>query len=200
MHVPKPFAATHAQSIDFIQSHPFASVTTSDPMQATHIPLSIIENSAEKLVLEGHVAKANSHHRCFDGREALCIFTGPHAYISGLDYEQGPAVPTWNYTSVHVTGNIKALLPDANLQSVERILSLYEQANLAREDIYDAGYIAKLSKAIVCFQIEVHDIQGVFKLGQHRSEADQTKTLRRLEASTSPEDLALAQFIKSLTI
>jgi transcriptional regulator len=38
-------------------------------------------------------------------REVLCIFHGPHAYISPQWYVQQHTVPTWNYAAVHVYGN-----------------------------------------------------------------------------------------------
>lgn len=195
MYIPKPFNVELSQSLNFIRAYPFASITTTEPLQATHVPLTLIENQNDTLLLEGHVARANPHYKCFDGREALCIFTGPHAYISGLDYEKGPAVPTWNYTTVHVTGTIARLPEEQNRLVALRMLSHYEPDHTEHHSVYNDAYIDRLSKAIVSFHISVSNLQGKFKLGQHRSEADQIKTRERLAASDHYEDKALAQFI-----
>jgi len=195
MYTPKPFAIDDASSLSFIRAYPFASITTNQPLQATHVPLTLTENAENQLLLEGHVAKANAHHKVFDGREVLCIFTGPHAYISGLDYEKGPVVPTWNYTAVHVSGTIQRIPEDQNRQVALRMLSAYEADHKEHSEVYSDDYIDKLSKAIVSFHISVNQVQGKFKLGQNRSQADQLKTRQRLANSGNFDDQALAQFI-----
>src|SRR5262245_40606747 len=83
--------------------------------QAAHLPLSWRPQSrdgaaAEHGVLAAHVARANPIWRTFkaseggDGHEALCVFQGPHAYVSPRWYVTEPQVPTWNYTAVHAYG------------------------------------------------------------------------------------------------
>jgi transcriptional regulator len=37
------------------------------------------------------------------------MFAGPHACISPSWYETGPAVPTWNYASVHAYGAVQRI-------------------------------------------------------------------------------------------
>ena len=107
MYVPASFAISDEKILEsFIERYDFATMTSSSSagLVASHIPI-MLRRSAGKAVLVGHVARANSHWRQFDGSaESLAIFQGPHAYVSPSWYATGPAVPTWNYSAVHVYG------------------------------------------------------------------------------------------------
>ena len=63
--------------------------------------------------LVGHVARANPHwKRIVDGAPGLAVVTGPDAYVSPGWYatkrEHGRVVPTWNYSTVHLRGPVRA--------------------------------------------------------------------------------------------
>ena len=86
-------------------------------------------------------------------------------------YASGPAVPTWNYSAVHVYGE-----------------------PLAREDgDFTAG-------AIVAFEMPIDRIEGQFNLGQNRSQDDRLGMLKGLDAEGSPDADALAQFIRKTLV
>ena len=71
---------------------------------ATHIPLELDKDSNGKDILYGHIAKANPQWKYFDdASEVLCIFNGPHSYVSSSWYKE-EEVPTWNYIAVHIYG------------------------------------------------------------------------------------------------
>lgn len=38
----------------------------------------------------------------------MCVYQGPHSYISANWYVNDGLVPTWNYTTIHVFGRPKA--------------------------------------------------------------------------------------------
>src|ERR1043165_8297749 len=63
-----------------------------------------------------------------DGGGALAVFCGPHAYISPGWYEARPAVPTWNYASVHAYGAPRRIDDPAWLRDLVRRLSERHQA------------------------------------------------------------------------
>ncbi|NNL09449.1 MAG: FMN-binding negative transcriptional regulator, partial [Croceitalea sp.] len=76
---------------------------------ATHIPLELEEDAQDKGFLVGHIAKANQQWRAFsEPQEVLCIFNGPHSYVSSSWYHE-EEVPTWDYIAVHVYGQLKVL-------------------------------------------------------------------------------------------
>jgi len=58
-----------------------------------------------------HLARANEHwRRVVDGSPGLVVVTGPDAYITPRWYaskrEHGRVVPTWNYVTAHVYGEL----------------------------------------------------------------------------------------------
>src|SRR5690606_15265928 len=61
----------------------------------THIPMELETDGNGRDVLVGHIAKANPQWKSFDdASEVLCIFNGPHAYVSSSWYKE-EEVPTW---------------------------------------------------------------------------------------------------------
>ena len=113
MYLPKAFEITDPMVLrDFIAANSFATlVSTVDGSPfATHLPLLFDSDQSEHGTLLGHVAAANPHWRVFDGStEALAIFHGPHSFISPSWYKTKPAVPTWNYATVHVYGRPRVI-------------------------------------------------------------------------------------------
>jgi Putative FMN-binding domain len=83
MYVPKVFQVSDSAVLDaFITYNSFARLvsTLDGTLFATHLPLLLDRTQSSPGVLLGHVPRANSHWRAFDGQqEALAIFHGPHA-------------------------------------------------------------------------------------------------------------------------
>ncbi len=196
MYIPRPFALTERQALQLVKAYPFATVTTATPMQASHIPLLLRNGADGSAFLEGHMAKANPHTKTLDGSEVLCIFHGPHAYISGEDYVTGPAVPTWNYVAVHVYGKAQVLNTSANQEVAKRLLAEYDADYEDKPETYQPAFIEKLANAIVSFQITIDKVEGKAKLGQNKRPEDQAKTLTRLKSSEDFADLQLGSFIE----
>ncbi|HXC06574.1 MAG TPA: FMN-binding negative transcriptional regulator, partial [Bacteroidia bacterium] len=77
----------------------------------------------------------------------------------------------WNYMSVHARGVIRFLEEDA-LEAILRKTSLhFESNNTQSPTVYDnlpKDYLQKMMKAIVAFEIEVKEMENVFKLSQNR--------------------------------
>ncbi|MGB5154508.1 MAG: FMN-binding negative transcriptional regulator, partial [Candidatus Sulfotelmatobacter sp.] len=109
MYIPEYFRVRdHEDAIKFMRANPFAiliSSTEAGPF-ATHLPIFVRANEGgEKIVLRGHVAKANPHWRYLEQQpQCLTIFHGPHSYISPSNYTLRESVPTWNYGAVHLYG------------------------------------------------------------------------------------------------
>src|SRR5688572_26512138 len=128
MFIPPSFAvADEATQFDFIDAHGFAVLVTAagGVPTATHLPLALDRG---RRVLVGHVARANTHlPDLAAATAALAIFTGPHAYVSPSWYVNHPAVPTWNYTAVHVTGRPRLVDdPAAVAASLDHLVRKYE--------------------------------------------------------------------------
>src|SRR5262245_50441328 len=130
MYVPKHFAEDDpARIASLIDAHEFATLFTGgeEGPFATHLPLLLDPSRGERGALIGHVARANPHWRRFDGRQALAVFAGPHAYVSPRWYKAAPAVPTWNYVAVHATGRVRAVEDPAALRAIlDRLAARHE--------------------------------------------------------------------------
>lgn len=185
----------------FIHAHGFATLVTGAgaPLEASHLPL-LLDESDQGDRLRGHMARGNAQWKRFDGSgEALCIFHGPHAYISPSWYEAAVAVPTWNYATVHVYGAPRLEEDPAFLrQVVADTTHKYESAREAPWPMdLPEDYMASMTRAIVGFSVAVTRVEAKFKFGQNRSAQDQSKMLRGLEDSHDPGARELAAMIRA---
>jgi transcriptional regulator len=145
------------------------------------------------------VARANPHWRSFDPPGmSLAIFHGPHAYISPSWYAgEMAAVPTWNYAVVHVYGKPQVISdPVQTREIIDRLIARYEPPAPAWLDRLTEERYDQLLRAIVAFETPIERIEGKFKFGQNRSEADQLGALHGLEESESAEAAALAALVR----
>ena len=162
--------------LDFIHEHPFAFLagcSADNKPVATQIPVFIDEVDG-KLFLTGHMMRQTDHHKAFENNpEALVVFTGPHTYVSATWYSNPHQASTWNYMSVHLKGTLR-FLDQAGLVDVLRKTTLhFEKYHKESTTVFDnlpADYTGRLMKAIIAFQIEVYEIDNVFKLSQNRDE------------------------------
>ncbi|WP_138513838.1 FMN-binding negative transcriptional regulator [Maricaulis alexandrii] len=135
-------------------------------LAATHIPLKLAD---ERQVLIGHVAMANPMAEAIQaGKEAIAVFSGPHAYVSPTWYED-PAknVPTWNYVAVHAFGVLVPLEGSEAERALSSQIADFE-AEWRITDI-ELKRRAKLESAIQCFEFEIHRLEGKAKLSQNKS-------------------------------
>ena len=190
--------------IEFIHQHPFALLCGCDAQHhpvATQIPV-FIEERENKLFLSGHIMRQTDHHRAFEqNNQVLCVFTGPHAYVSATWYSNPNQASTWNYMSVHIKGSIR-FLDDKALEEVLRKTSLHFENNNHHSptamDNLPEDYRNKLMKAIVAFEIEMEQMEHVFKLSQNRDQESYQHIIEKLEKQ-NPEAQAIAEEMKKRT-
>ncbi len=193
MYVPKHFAVnSQTQLHTFIENQGFGVLVGSD-LEANHLPFILRKDEGKHGTLYGHFARANPQWKSADGADMLVIFSGPHAYISPSWYEESPAVPTWDFISVHAKGRLSLLSAEATTEVLNASLTTFEPALLKKRDIVTPAIQEKLSPAIVGFSIELHSLQGKAKLSQNTSEKTQTNIQRALADSENHTDKALAQ-------
>lgn len=158
----------------FIGKYPFAFLSGCNAENkpiATQVPVFIEEKDGRK-ILRGHIMKNTDHHRAFMHNEnVLVVFTGHHTYVSGTWYSNPHTPSTWNYMSVHIKGIIRFLDDDALIDALRMTTLHFENYNPDSTTIYDnlpSDYTRSLMTAIVAFEIEVSEIDTVFKLSQDR--------------------------------
>ena len=148
--------------------------------------------------LVGHLARANAHwRRIVDGSSALVIVTGPDTYVSPSGYattaEHGKVVPTWNYSVVHLRGQV--VVPD-DPEWVRALVTRLTDRHESRRDepwaVTDApaDYIDKNLRPIVGVEVVVASVEAKAKLSQNRSDEDRAGVSRGLAADgIDPADL-----------
>jgi predicted FMN-binding regulatory protein PaiB len=161
-----------AQVGELVRRHPFAAVISTDhgvPV-ATHVPVITPRGQLRAGgALWGHMARANPQWQTFDpARPVLLIFTGAHAYISPALNQREPAVPTWNYSAVHVTALPRILPPgEATMRVLTETVQAVEALRGTRWDMSASlERFHHLAGAIVAFSLRVATVQAVFKHGQ----------------------------------
>jgi len=167
---------------------------------ASHIPF-LVERRAGRLYLQGHLARANPQAGDFDGEsEALAIFAGPHAYISPSWYQPGPAVPTWNYATVHAYGPARAIAEPGWLRDlVRRLTERHEAREPAppwRMQNLPEAYLQSMLNGIIGVEIAVSRLDGKFKLSQNRPAADRPNIIAALERRDDPKSRAVARLMR----
>jgi transcriptional regulator len=205
MYIPKADQIRDIATLQrFIIDYSFATTISivEDRMFGTRVPLLLDPSRGQSGTLIGHLARANPQWRSFDGRaEAMVVFDGPHAYISPNWYVTAPAVPTWNYATVHAYGRPRAIEDQRQLESiVDRLVMVHESS--MPHPWPATGQMPKELKlellgAIVGFEMEIERIEGKFKFGAHRPEQDQLSMIRYLEESHLALARELACMIKS---
>lgn len=187
---------------EFIDQHPFAFLSGCDienkPI-ATQVPVFIEQNDG-KTILRGHIMKNTDHHKAFLHNEnVLVVFAGNHTYVSATWYSNPYQPSTWNYMSVHAKGIIR-FLDDSALESVLKKTTLhFENNNEHSTTVFDnlpKDYIQKLMKVIVAFEIEVTDINNVFKLSQDRDEQSYHNIIEKLKEQGEDGQVIAAEMEK----
>lgn len=201
MYIPSYNRVTDRGRINaFLRAYGFASLVThgSNGLSVSHLPVLFDEDVGEHGQLRSHMAQANPQwHDLETGGEVLCLFHGPHAYISPSWYQQQHTVPTWNYGVVHVYGRPEIADTDALKRIVRDTTAKYESGMPAPWKIpLSEEEMDKMCKAIVGFTIAITRIEAKFKLGQNKSAADQAKMLEALRAAPDCGSRELAQFIE----
>ncbi len=198
MYIPSAFSEARVDVLhDLIRAHPFATlVSTGDaglPV-VTHLPLLLDVTRGSSGTLVGHLARVNEHAALLtNGRPALAIFHGPHAYVSPRWYRTTPSVPTWNYAVVHATGVPRVLTDEADAR---RVLEVTTRAFEPTDggwtmDGLSPAYLRSMTAGIVAFEIPIDRLEGKFKLSQNRSPADHAGVVEALGAGNA-EDRATA--------
>ncbi|HYI22515.1 MAG TPA: FMN-binding negative transcriptional regulator [Candidatus Limnocylindrales bacterium] len=182
MYVPEYFKPDDGAVRELLRNHGAVDLVTATPsgLRATMLPMIYVEGTAggpDRLL--GHVARKNDHWRQPVVGDALAIVRGPDAYITPSWYstkrEHGRVVPTWNYITAHVHGELVVHEDVEWLEANVRQLTAKHEAG--REEPWSvddapAQYVAGQLRAIVGLELLIGRIEAKFKLSQNRSADD----------------------------
>ena len=203
MYIPEVFALTDpAEIARIIRDNPFGLLVTlaGGTPRATHLPFLFDAKAGPQGTLICHMARANPQWRDFAalaaaGTEALAVFQGPHGYISPNWYGPGAAVPTWNYQAVHAYGRpVICDDQDKARAQQDQLVAAFEAASEVPWSLagQDDGYVRRMLRGIVTFEMPVTRLEAKAKLSQNKGEADRAGVIAALARSARPEERALA--------
>ena len=179
MYTPPLFKQDRAASLAFADERGFGMVCAWSGTRpvASLLPFYLSEADDGSLQALFHVARQNPLVALADGRHAwLLAVNGPDAYVSPDWYVSPDQVPTWLYQSVHLTGSVRVLSDEELAVQIDALSAKFEKWLLPKEPWMSAKMTAArleaMKKAIVGLVMKVEEIEGSFKLNQHKSEAD----------------------------
>ncbi|MGK4000398.1 FMN-binding negative transcriptional regulator [Sorangium sp. So ce1024] len=207
MYLPKVFVESDLdRQLDLIEAFSFGCLMVQDGqggIEIAHLPFVLDRGVGPHGRLRAHVARANGIWKlATDGRPVVAVFSGPHGYVSARWYEQPTRqVPTWNYAVVHAHGRASGPMDRGELTTLLDDLAAIHERGAAepwstRE--LDRELHEGLLQGIVGFSIAIERLEGKFKLSQNRSPADQARVARALGERGRPDDLAMAQLMRSM--
>jgi transcriptional regulator len=134
------------------------------------------------------------------GGAALAVVTGPEAYVSPDWYGLEDQVPTWNYLSVEMEGEVALLDQAGTVRLLDEISATFE-ARLAPKlpwtrDKMGPGRFDAMLKGIRAFEMRVTRLEGVWKLGQHKGVPAIEGVARALDAQPDQGAKAIAALMR----
>lgn len=173
--------------IDFMRQHPFVTIIGTDSkgrIEATQVPV-LVDEKEGRILITGHIARKMSHQKAFEEKpDVLMLFTGAHTYVSGTYYTGNlQQASTWNYVSIHARGKIKWMNEEGLIEFLKKFTLHFENNNTASTTVYDNlpdEYLSKLIKAIIGFEIEIEELDNVYKLSQNRDEKSYDNIIHEL--------------------
>lgn len=170
----------------FMRQYPFVLLTGVNELQqpvATHVPV-FTDVHEDAIIITGHIMRKTDHHRAFENNSnVLAVFNGPNAYVSASWYVDPRQASTWNYMTVHASGQIRFLSEDELYALLKRTTQHFEQDQTVPSFLEQLpeSYVAEHMKAIVAFEIKVEKLEHVFKLSQNRDEESYDSIIKQLE-------------------
>ncbi|TLM81891.1 FMN-binding negative transcriptional regulator [Pseudarthrobacter sp. NamE2] len=206
MYIPAHFAARPDAVKDLLARPGAANLVTmtGGGLLATLLPLVFEPSVGEHGALHGHLARNNPQALAPALGEAMAILQGPDAYISPSWYpskaEHGRVVPTWNYSTAHVYGELR-IHDDAGwlARHVRRLTGLHEGGRKHPWSVDDAPdkFIAGQLRAIVGVELMITRIEAKEKLSQNRSAADAAGVVAGLRAGGQEASAAAVERVRA---
>lgn len=159
-----------------VSQNPWATAiaTGDDGLVASHYPV-LLDPDRDDLTVVGHVGKPDDQVLRLGERELLLIFQGPNGYISPSWYGDIRAVPTWNYTAVHLAGIPEIVDTRANLRVLDDLVAHFERMLPQPRMMWQAPnteeFISALESGTVGFRMTPTRVSAKRKLSQNKPDS-----------------------------
>jgi transcriptional regulator len=185
MYTPPMFKPDRAASLAFAEARGFGTACAWDGTRpvASALPfyLSYADDGTPQALF--HVARNNLLIKAADG-------VRPSA----------DQVPTWLYQAVHLTGPVRVLSEAELVMQIDTLSAKFENRLVPKKPWTSAKMTAArleaLKKGIVGLAMQVEDVEGSFKLNQHKSEADYAAVAGGLAAMPDEGSQTIARLMR----
>lgn len=205
MYTPPLFKQDRAASLAFADQRGFGTICAFDGSKpvASALPFYLSYAADGTPQAAFHVARHNPLARLAGGTMSwLLAVNGPDAYVSPDWYVSPDQVPTWLYQAVHLSGPVRLLSDEELAVQIDTLSAKFENWLLPKtpwtSGKMTAGRLEALKKAIVGLVMTVEEVEGSFKLNQHKSEADYTAIADTLRAQPQPDAKEIAQLMQDV--
>ncbi len=205
MYTPPMFKPDRAASLAFAQARGFGLVCAWDGAKPLASPLPFYLSFADDGTPRAafHVARHNPLVKLAGGTNSwLLAVNGPDAYVSPDWYVSPDQVPTWLYQVVHLTGTVRVLSDDELAEQIDTLSAKFESWLLPKQpwtsSKMTAGRLDALKKAIVGLVMTVDEVEGSFKLNQHKSDADYSAIGNALASQADADAHEIAVMMREL--
>ena len=179
MYTPPMFKSDRAAGLAFAEARGFGTISAWNGDRPIASPLPFYLDYADDGTPQAmfHVARGNPLIKLADGKSCwLLAVNGADAYVSPDWYVSPDQVPTWLYQVVHLTGTVRKLSDEELAVQIEVLSAKFENWLAPKppwkSSKMTAGRLDAMKKAIVGLVMNVEEIEGSFKLNQHKSDAD----------------------------
>jgi transcriptional regulator len=189
-------SADHDKDIAFVRKRAFGTlVMNGDPVpMVAHVPVLLSEDGRQVLI---HLVRSNPIARALTAPlPARIAVTGPDAYISPDWYGVADQVPTWNYVSVQITGNLERM-PQGEMRHMLDIQSAFMEDRLRPKTPWTTGkmtpdVLEKMMRMIVPCRMNIADIAATWKLGQNKDDDVRRQAAAQVPGGVGAELATLA--------
>jgi transcriptional regulator len=202
MYTPPPFKPDRAASLAFAEARGFGLVCAWDGAKPTASPLPFYLSYAADGTPRAafHLARHNPLVKLAGTSSWLLAVTGADAYVSADWYVSPDQVPTWLYQAVHLTGPVRQLSGDELAVQIDTLSAKFENRLLPKRPWTSAKMTAArleaMKKAIVGLEMTVEEVEGSFKLNQHKSETDYAAVAGALASQTDAGAQQIAHLMR----
>jgi transcriptional regulator len=164
----------------------------------SHVPFLINQDAS---TVDLHLVRSNPICRAAPAKAVIAV-TGPDAYVSPDWYDTPDQVPTWNYVSVHIRGELAPLPPEDMRDMLARQSAAYEARLEGKQpwtmDKMSEGVADRMMRMILPFRMTVLSIEGTWKLNQNKDDDARIKAADNMESSIGSEQKAIADLMRNL--
>ena len=203
MYTPPMFKPDRAASLAFAETRGFGTACAWDGKRpiASSLPFYLSYADDGTPVALFHVARNNPLIKAADGVTPWVLaVNGVDAYVTPDWYVSADQVPTWLYQAVHLTGPVRMLSDEELTVQVDTLSAKFESRLLPKKPWTSGkmtpGRFVAMRKAIVGLSMRVEDVEGSFKLNQHKSEADYAAVANGLAVMPDHGSQTIAQLMR----